>query len=159
MFKTVLLQRYTIMTCFFYKETWPDARTKPNTFRKQTSFVIIIYLGDITDERINNGQAHSTGKRFLSSRRGLSLQPPDDEWEAQTIDLRRLRWRAGMQVQHTPCQYGSCDLLIMIFNEIYVTYVGAWRKTDDRWTVVQHIPQKNKHMSKLYLGSPSESKG
>ena len=47
---------------------------------------------------MNDRQALTPGKRFLSPRRRSNPRPFDDRWDALTIELLRLRWRAKVQV-------------------------------------------------------------
>ena len=63
---------------------------------------------------MNVRQALTPEKRFLSPRRGSNLQPSDDRWDALTIGLPRLRWRAQEQFRHMCRLVGSHEILIMI---------------------------------------------
>ena len=45
-------------------------------------------------------QAVTSVKWFLGPKQKLNLQPTDDQWEAQTIEIPRLKQQAQVQVQH-----------------------------------------------------------
>ena len=61
----------------------------------------ILELWEFGDEwEMNVRQALPSEKRFLSPRRGSNAQPSDDQWDALTIELSRLRWWTKVQVQH-----------------------------------------------------------
>ena len=59
-------------------------------------------------------------KRFLSSRHKWNPQPSDDQRDALTIELLRLRWQAEVQVPHASmcCLSGSHDMLITIMSQM-----------------------------------------
>ena len=69
---------------------------------------------DILKWQMNDRQALFSEKRFLSPRRGSNLQPSDDRWDAQTIELPKLRWWAKVHVSHMCDLSGSHYMLIMI---------------------------------------------
>ena len=61
-------------------------------------------------------------KRFLNARRGLNPQPYDDWWDALTIKLSTLRWRAKVQVWHMCDLSGSHDRLMLYKTGFYQVF-------------------------------------
>ena len=63
---------------------------------------------------MNDRQAQSSEKQFLSPSRGSNPQHSYDQWDAQTIELPRLRWWANVEVRHTCDLSGSHNMLIIL---------------------------------------------
>ena len=78
-----------------------------------------MYVGNVGTWRylewqMNVRQALSSEKWFLSPRQRSNPRPSDDRWDALTIELPRLRWRAKVQVRHMCDLSSSHDMLIML---------------------------------------------
>ena len=75
---------------------------------------------------MNDRQALSSENRFQNPRRGWNPQPSDDRWDALTIELPRLSWRAKVQIRLISDLSKSHYMLIMIWN-LYFRGERAWR--------------------------------
>ena len=81
----------------------------PHRKLTKVSLPVVIYeiyilevweLGDILRWQMNDFQAPSSEKRFVSPRQGSNPQPSNDWWDALTIEPPGLRGRAKVQVWH-----------------------------------------------------------
>ena len=85
---------------------------------------------------MNVRQALYSEKRFLSPRMRSNPQPSDDQQDAVTIELPRLRWRAKVQFRHMWDLSGRHFTFITI---LIICILEMWELggiLNDRWTFV-----------------------
>ena len=100
-------------------------------------------------------------KRFLRPRRGSNPQPFDGQWDALTIELPRLRWRANVKVRHAYClssshdisillntlwffECGNCENVLFRSENIFLRLIWAWRTFIHEYSLSSLNPNINR---------------
>ena len=104
---------------------------------------------------MNDCQALSSEKRFLSARRGFDAQP-SDLYRAVTIELPRLRWWVKVQVRHM-CDLSESHYMLMILMKFVLK---LWELGDiSRWEMNdrQALPLEKRLQSPRLGSNPQPS--